>query len=216
MNYRKNPLVNDCLYHIYSKSIASFVIFNFTDDYKRMIKLIDFYRFQNNFRFSMVNSGQIKNYSSFSSKLVQIVAYCLMPTHIHLLLKQLECNGITKFMGNVLNSYSKYFNIKHKRKGPLWESHFKNALIESNEQLLHLTRYIHLNPTTAFLVNKPEDWQYSSYTEFLNTNNDRLSEYEDILEINPQDYQLFVNDNLNYQRELAKIKKTVIETNLTP
>jgi putative transposase len=79
-----------------------------------------------------------------------------MPTHIHLVLRQLKDGGISKFMSNILNSYSRYFNIKHNRKGPLWEGRFRKVLVGSDEQLLHLTRYVHLNPVTACLVDKPK------------------------------------------------------------
>ena len=70
-------------------------------------------------------------------------------------------------MGDILNSYSRYFNTKQKRKGPLWEGRFENVLIKTDEQLLHLTRYIHLNPVTAYLVDQAKDWQASSYNEYL-------------------------------------------------
>jgi len=160
--------------------------------------------------------GFSKHFISISQgkeKLVQIIAYCLMPTHVHLVLKQLEENGISIFMGNILNSYSRYFNTKHKRKGPLWEGRFKNVLVDNDEQLLHLTRYIHLNPATAYLVDKPEDWTMSSYKEYLlEANKDnRICEYDDILDINTPSYKTFVEDRVSYQRELVSIKKLLLE-----
>jgi putative transposase len=116
-------------------------------------------------------------------------------------------------MKNLLDSYSKYFNLKVKRKGPLWESRYKTVLVETDEQLLHLTRYIHLNPVTAYLINKPEEWKFSSYLEYLGEINDRekISEYEEFLEINPKDYKIFVENRISYQRELNKIKKLTFE-----
>ena len=135
-----------------------------------------------------------------------------MPTHIHLLLKQLIDNGISRYMKNLLDSYSKYFNIKHKRKGPLWESRFKNVLVKTDEQLLHLTRYLHLNPVTAYLVNSPEDWDYSSYGQYLDSKIDYpFCDFSDVLKINPEEYEKFVNDRIDYQRSLAKIKELIIE-----
>jgi len=135
-----------------------------------------------------------------------------MPTHVHLILKQLTSDGISDFIGKVLNSYSKYFNTKHKRKGPLWEERFKNILVITDEQLLHLTRYLHLNPATALIVEKPEDWPYSSYCEYLGIGQGiGLCKYQDILNINPKSYRKFVNDRISYQRELAKIKALITD-----
>jgi putative transposase len=136
-----------------------------------------------------------------------------MPTHIHLILKQAQDGGIEKFVGLISNSYSKYFNIRHARKGPLWEGRFKNILIENDEQLLHLTRHIHLNPATAFLVNDPGDWKYSSYNEHVETtaSDKRLCNFSNILKIDPVLYKKFTLDQIDYQRQLAKIKRLTLE-----
>lgn len=144
-------------------------------------------------------------------KIVQIIAYCLMPTHTHLILKQFTSSGISTFIGNILNSYTRYFNVKHHRKGPLWESKFQNVLVESDEQLLHLTRYIHLNPTSASLVKKPQDWKFSSYREYLGETDNPICLLEDLLEFQPKKYKQFVQDRIAYQRELAIIKKQLID-----
>jgi putative transposase len=136
-----------------------------------------------------------------------------MPTHLHLVLQQLKKDGISKLMNLVLNSYSSYFNKKHNRKGPLWESRFKVVAVQADEQLLHLTRYIHLNPVTALLVNSPEEWKYSSYGEYLSlTEKDqRICDFNGCLEINPLEYQRFVCNRIAYQRELAKVKSLLID-----
>ena len=136
-----------------------------------------------------------------------------MPTHFHLILRQLTDNGISIFMQNTLNSYSRYFNIKHNRKGPLWQGRFKSVLIKTEEQLLHLTRYIHLNPVTAYLVERSEEWPSSSYKEFLSDNDDgeKICRFRDILDIEPLSYREFVNDAVSYERELAKIKRLLLE-----
>ena len=144
-------------------------------------------------------------------KLIEIIAYCIMPTHIHLILKQSKKYGISKFMNNILDSYTRYFNTKHKRKGPLWETRFKNILVETDEYLLHLTRYIHLNPVTANLVDKPEDWLVSSYNEYLLRVGNKVCEYNDVLNINPVSYKKFVDDRISYQKELAKIKHLLFD-----
>jgi len=219
---RKDPLVDGEVYHIFDRSIADFVIFNNREELERMRQLIN-YQTKSNAKFSDFIESKIVERQGFNNafniisegkeNLVQIIAYCLMSTHIHLILKQLKENGISDYMRKILESYSSYFNAKHRRKGPLWESKFKNVLVTSEEQLLHLTRYVHLNPVTALLVNKPEDWVFSSYNEYLYKfkENSAICKFDDILEIKQPLYRKFVNNRISYQRELAKIKNLILD-----
>ena len=221
---RKEKLVVGEFYHVFSKSIADFKRFNSSNKIWRIKSMLKYYKvYDGRYGFSqfvrLKNTQKLGFAESFASilkekeKIVKIIAYCIMSTHIHLILQQLKKYGISNFMGNILNSYSRYFNNKHKRRGPLWEGRFKNVLIKTDEQLLHLTRYIHLNPVTAFLVNKPEDWQASSYNEYLGNldKNELICEYDDVLRIDKNSYRQFVNDRISYQRELGKIKKLLFE-----
>ena len=219
MGKRKIPLATDCYYHVYSRSIAGYVIFNEPADFYRMIELFDLYRYIDfNYRYSrfcelesVLQNQILKNIKVSSGNLVDIIAYCVMPTHIHLILKQNVDDGISKFMGKILNSYTRYFNIKHHRSGPLYDSKFKNVLVLTDEQLLHLTRYFHLNPTSAGLIEKPEDWLYSSYSEYLNDKTDGICQFRSLFDLDTKQYQKFVNDRKSYQRELSIIKKFLID-----
>jgi len=205
-------IVTGEVYHVFNKSISEFKIFNSESDFLRIKNVIRYYQIEKQpVKFSEFEERKVKNYTFNNKKLVEIICYCLMPTHIHLVVKQLIDLGISKFMNNILNSYSRYFNIKHNRKGPLWEGRFKKVLVETDEQLLHLTRYIHLNPTTAYLVDKPIDWEYSSYKEYISDCNERICKYEDIIDIKPDAYKTFVEDRISYQRELAKIRGLILE-----
>ncbi|ODS33577.1 MAG: hypothetical protein SCARUB_01311 [Candidatus Scalindua rubra] len=219
---RKYPLVVGGVYHVFSKSIAGFKIFNNNSEFSRMIATIRYYQKEKPSvkfsKFIKLNRVKEKNPDgtillSNNEKLLEVIAYCLMPTHLHLILKQLKESGITIFMSNILNSYTRYFNTKHNRKGPLWESRFKNVLVETDEQLFHLTRYVHLNPVTAYLVNKPEEWLASSYKEYVFkvVDNERICKYDDVLEVDPNSYREFVQDMVSYQRELATLKNLFFE-----
>lgn len=220
---RKKQLVTGETYHICSKSIAGFKIFNIEEDFERMRQLVKYYSKNKEIKFSdfiAYKSVLIEGFDNFLEKfsaddprIVQIIAYCFMPTHIHLVLKQLIDNAISNFMQKVLNGYSTHFNMTHKRKGPLWESRFKSIVVENDEQLNHLVRYLHLNSTTAKLTAKPEDWPFSSYNEYLGKvkDNCKICEFSDILDIKPASYRRFVNDQISNQRELAKIKKLLLE-----
>lgn len=221
---RKDPLEAGEVYHVMNKSIAGFKIFNTDKDYLRMIYMLRY--FQANIllpkfsRFLQLKEikekgfeAVFKDFTESSSQHIQIISYCLMPTHIHLVVRQLTKKGISIFMANLLNSYARYFNTKYKRKGPLWVGRFKNVLVKKDEQLLHLTRYVHLNPSTAELVKKPEDWPHSSYTEYKEPKMAQypLCQYDDLIDMKPKAYKSFVNNHIDYQRELGKIKKLVLE-----
>ncbi|EKD94211.1 MAG: hypothetical protein ACD_26C00167G0003 [uncultured bacterium] len=220
MQYRKEPLENGQIYHIFNKSIAGFKIFNCEADYFRIIETIKYYqrypvpvRYSELKRLSLPIQQQILINLFNQKKIVEVVAYCLMPTHLHLILKQLAENGIRILMSNVENSYARYFNTKYKRKGPLWVGRFKSVFVQNESQLYHLSRYVHLNPISANLTNKPEEWFYSSYNEYLNNidNNLRICDYKDIISIKPKTYREFVESRASYQRQISKIKKLMFD-----
>ncbi len=207
------PLVNNEYYHIINRSIAKFRVFSKNQICERFIKTIDYY--QTFPRFLSLSKylelKQVKSTSIATKQLVEIVAYCLMPTHFHIILKQCVDNGISSYMSKVENSFTKYFNIVNKRKGTLWEDNFKRILVESDEQLLHLTRYIHLNPVSAGLVAKPEDWLYSSYREYLSRNNQgvRICNFSHVIDIKPKEYKKFTEERIDEQKLLSKIKSQI-------
>lgn len=219
MPVRTFPIVTDEVHHVFSKSIVGFKVFRNAGEYERMEKLLKFYKLENPpLRFSAFLELKNKNYfqrkkSSDNDNLVKIVAYCFMPTHFHLVLKQMKDNGISTFMGRILNSYAKYFNIKTKRKGPLWESRFKNIAIQTDEILFHVTRYIHLNPVTGYLITRPDNWLFSSYKEFLGQveDNEKICDFSESMEVKTKSYQKFVDSNIDYQRKLAHIKKYFLD-----
>lgn len=91
---------------------------------------------------------------------IQIHSFCLMPSHFHLLLWQKDVGDIAKFMSSVIIAYGMYFNKKHKRRGPLFESEYKAVDIAEDPQLMHVSRYIHLIPIGYRL------WDHSSYSDF--------------------------------------------------
>ena len=222
---RKDILVSGEIYHVFNKSIAGYKIFNTDPDYSRITAMLHYFNVKHrgvkfaNFIKSenMADSVQththiIKSGSDMNERRVEIIAYCIMPTHLHLILRQLSDKGISSYMSDVLNSYTRYFNIKQNRKGPLWESRFKNVLVQTDGQLQHLTRYIHLNPVTSYLVDSPEIWHASSYNEYLSKDGiENICKYEDVLDITPDLYRKFVEDRVTYQRDLKQIKDLILE-----
>lgn len=215
---------NGEVYHVMNKSIAGYKIFISQKDYRRFEQALRYFAIAEKLpkmsefldRVDVEKVGFekcLEEYFGDAKRHVQIIAYCLMPTHIHLVLKQLQDHGISTFMSNILNSYTRYLNTKQKRRGPLWVGRFKSVHVETDEQLTHLTRYLHLNPTTADLIAKPEDWQWSSYHEYAHpdTVQHPLCQFSDQINMNPKSYKKFTEDQQDYQRELGTIKKIALE-----
>jgi putative transposase len=147
---RKISLVNDEYYHILNRGVDKREIFmNDEDRYRFLHNLYEF-----NDKNYVINpfSRRVDTCghpvaTSERNKLVEIICFCLMPNHFHFILKQLQENGISKFMHKLGQGYSHYFNGKYDRSGALFQGKFKSVHVSSDEQLTHLSRYIHvLNP----------------------------------------------------------------------
>ena len=95
-----------------------------------------------------------------------IYAYCLMDNHVHLLLKE-GSEGLATMMKRINASYAYYFNQKYHRVGHLFQDRFKSEPIENEKYLLAVIRYIHNNPIKAGMIEKPEQYKWSSYSSYL-------------------------------------------------
>ena len=213
-NYQFNTiLASGESYHVLSRCIAGYQIFKYKRNLNRFTDIIWYYQYVRlSLRFSKYLISPRKPKIG-GKKLVDILCYCLMPNHFHLVLTQLEERGISVYLNRLLNSYSRYFNVKHDRKGPLWEGRFKRKRLNSDEQLLHLTRYVHLNPVTDFMVEDPVDYPYSSYREYLRLVKSKISNPTKVLgeSYSAKRYKKFVMDQKDYQRRLKEIKNCLID-----
>ena len=95
-----------------------------------------------------------------------IHAYCLMNNHYHLLLET-PAGNLSQIMRHINGAYTTYFNVKRKRAGHLFQGRYKAILIEADSYALELSRYIHLNPLRAGSIEKPEDYEWSSYRFYI-------------------------------------------------
>ena len=143
-----------------------------------------------------------------------------MPNHFHLLLKQIKRKGISSFISNFQNSYAKYFNARHQRTGSLFQNPFKAVLVEDEGQLLHLSRYIHLNPYSSLVVKKKNDvlnYPWSSFIQYKNQKNS-FCQPEVVLDKfdSLKDYEKFVLDRADYQKTLEEIKHLTCEKPFYP
>jgi len=101
-----------------------------------------------------------------NSSFAAVVAYCLLPNHYHFLL-QLKSTEFSDAMQAFGTSYTKAVNKRFDRVGPLFQGRFQAIHVDRDEYLVHLSRYIHLNPVVAQLVKQPLHWEMSSYAEYM-------------------------------------------------
>lgn len=205
------PFVNGQFYHIYNRGVEKRTTFENRSDKNRFLSSMIYYQLEGP-KPKYSNSIKRKFSKNSENKVVDIVCFCLMPNHFHILLKQIKDNGITEFTSKLTNSYTRYFNTKHDRVGPLFQGEFKAVLVESNEQLLHLSRYIHLNPLVAYLVKDLDLYEWSSYSEYR-SGQPGICAKEDILAFfeSPNKYSEFVRDQTDYGLQLEFIKHHTLE-----
>lgn len=211
---QQHRIFKEGYFHIFNKSISNYRIFSKEYLKNRLLMCFNYYN-QDKIKYCLslylrkhkvpLDILLLKN-----NALVQFIGYCIMPDHYHLLLKILRNKLLSHFISNVENSYSRYFNILNNRKGPLWQNRFKSVQIKSNEQLLHVLRYVHLNPTTSSLVNKPEDWPHSSYKQYIN-NPKLLLNTKEISINNISSFVSFHENQIDYQRILKINRKLYLE-----
>jgi len=221
---RKEPLVTGEIYHIFNKGISLQPTFTSIKEFKRAIELARYYQNINPpLRYSqfiiLSNERRSQILEELSRKkefLIEIICFCLMTNHFHFIVKQIEEGGISKFMSQFTNSYTRYFNVKHKRNGPLFQGKFKAVRVETEEQLVHLSRYIHLNPYSSYVVRTLKElkkYPYSSLPEYLGKSQTGFCNKEIIFSYfrYPKLYQKFVFDQADYQRRLEKIKHLTLD-----
>ena len=209
----------DHLYHVFNKSIAGYNIFSQEKNIQRFLSLLVYHNTtepKQSFSRFCQNNGTTFYYSKKNMLLpsefsgIKILAYCVMPDHYHLVCKILKPDFFSKYISDVENSYTRYFNIKYHRKGPLWQSRMKAKIIFSDFLFSHVVRYVHLNPTTKSLVQKPEQWKFSSYSEYI-TNPTLLKSTPEFVTSSTQSFKDFTENQIEYQRTLRRIKKLKID-----
>lgn len=209
---RSTSLVNGEIYHIYNRGSEKRNIFTQLRDYKRFKQTIYYYQYSG--PKPRLSISPLKSFQPDPSKmLVEILCFCLMPNHFHFMVKQLKDNGISIFMSQLSNSYTKYFNTKYKRVGALLQGAFKSVLVESEEQLIHLSRYIHLNPVVSGICKFPEDYPWSSFDEYMN--GESLCSTSLVLSLfsSKDKYAQFTKDQINYGITLETAKHQLIDIN---
>lgn len=212
---RKIVFTNGEIYHVFNRGVDKREIFLSAWDYRRALKTIEYYKHSETpLRLSefltLSDKRQKESLTRNSAVQVEIVSYCLMPNHFHFSIKQLLDYGISNFMSNFANSYSKYFNTKNQRSGHLFQGRFKARHVEDDIQLKHLSRYIHLNPVASSVVSigKLKDYRWSSYSEYLGITDQVISKPEEVLQLfhSVWDYEAFVLNQADYLESIKEME----------
>lgn len=244
MPYRKEQFINGEIYHVVLRALDDNLIFKDVNDYYRGIFSI--YEFNNlkpttiqnrrkeRARFKKLSSPDrdrvsiVADFVDKRDKLVDILAFCFMPNHIHLLLRQLKENGITQFMRKVGIGYAGYFNRRHSRKGYVFQNRFKDVHIENDDQLKTVFTYIHTNPISLIEpgwkkvgIKDPEkiekflnNYKWFSYSDYIGNNNfPSVTERNFILEImgGKQGCKDFVDNWIRYKKMIGEFPEILLE-----
>jgi len=147
MSFRKVVFAPEEYYHIYNRGNSKQRIFLDDGDYDRFVKLLYLCNSDLNINFRDV-VGSVENIYKYDrgDEKVNIGAYCLMPNHFHILVREKEENNISAFMKKLATAYVMYFNKKYERTGGLFEGKFKAQHVTENNHLKYLFSYIYLNP----------------------------------------------------------------------
>lgn len=170
MNHRdyKEFAANE-FFHVYNRGVGKMKIFIDKEDFNLFL-----IRLKENLFPELID---LKNISKdayrrkrLPPKSFDLISYCLMPNHFHLLIRQNTDLPITQLISKLCTSYSKYFNKKYNRVGSIFQDKFKAVRVDKNEQLLWTSCYIHENPRKAEIVKNLSDYEWSSYPDFLKDN----------------------------------------------
>ena len=182
----RNPryLLNTRYFHVMTQGINKSYIFNNEVDIKHYIKTM---------------------YKIKSDYSVEIVAYCIMNNHTHMLISTDNVNILSKLMHRINTSYAQYYNVKYKRVGPLFRDRFKSQEIFDEKQLLNCIKYIFDNPVKAGMCNHASEYAYSNYFDLGNfeiADYDFIEFYKDEAEKCHIVVQKFLNENNLKKEEL--------------
>ena len=223
MPYRIKPIVTGNYYHIFNRGIDKRLIFQDVRDYRRFLEVAYYYQWPNTrLRYSMFKllSKEAKfrlfekmKDDSFTS--VSLLCFALLPNHFHFIIKQSIDGGISKFMKNLSDSYTRYFNIKYKRLGPLFQGQFKAVHVDKEDQLLILSRYIHLNPLISAVVDSKANlykYPWSSLPQYLHIT-DGICNITEIKKkfTSVEQFRKYLEDQKDYDSKMEGIKHLILE-----
>lgn len=210
--YLVRDFIDGSIYHIFNRGVERRTIFQDDQDYHLFLYYMYIYVTPLERVLRRYHNLPLRLFNKNVAKQVDLLAYCLMPNHFHFLLRQKEKGGISQFMKQLSNAYTRYFNTKYRRGGVLFEGAFKSVHVPTDELLMHISRYIHLNPVVANLSQEPA-YTWSSYNEYIGEAPLKLCHTKTVLDLFPSvyAYKKFVHDQKDYAKKLQEIKYFTIE-----
>lgn len=214
MPRRDIPIVGGEIYHVMNRAIGDSDLFLTSSFYKRFLYSLEYYnhlnppvRYSKLFDLSASDRSNIWEQVTSLPRIVDVLAYCLMPNHFHLVVRPHQNESISIWLGKANNSFSKSYNLLNKRKGPLCQHRFKAVPVFSQEQLIHTIRYVHINPAVAGLIPKQEldKHLWSSYPEYVGAGKSILvldKEHFSECFKSKGDLESFTLDQIDYARSL--------------
>ena len=175
-------------YHIYNRGVEKRDIFLDEQDYAVFLNYLKKY-------LSPSSSRSGSDPHELATE-IDLLSFCLMPNHFHLLVKQSTRSGITKLVRAICTNYVMYFNKKYERVGTLFQGKYKAVLVNKDAYLLHLSRYIHLNP---FPKSNPKFYEYSSYSYYLGKKSANWLKTNEILNYFKSARKTGLKDMLSYE-----------------
>lgn len=190
-------------YHIYNRGVARQSIFLGQADKRYFLSLLD--RHLN--PHSTITDNMKRPYNKFDNSL-ELLCFCLMSNHFHMLVYlEEDVKSLSEFMRSIGTAYTMYFNLKYKRVGPLFQGTYKAASILEDTYLLHISRYIHLNPREY------KTYKYSSLPDYLGITQLPWLHPNKILDLfDGSDYLDFVEDYEEHKQMLDDVKKQLADT----
>jgi len=188
--------IPNTFYHVYARGHGKMEIYKDDHDYKVFLNLIKRYL---NIEITIDPTGQ--PYNNLHGK-IELTCYCLMPNHFHMLLFQINEHAMSRLMRGVMTSYSRYFNNKYKLSGAVFETTYKASIISSDKYLMHISRYIHINPINWSI------YKYSSLPYYRGQQPPKWVQPKRIINLfySPDEYEAFLADYEDYKNMLAEIK----------
>lgn len=210
--YLLRNFTDESVYHIFNRGVDKRVIFQGEEDYHLFLYYLYIYITPLERVLRRYHDLPIRLFQKNLAKQVDLLCYCLMPNHFHLMVRQREKGGVSQLMKQLSNAYTHYFNLKYSRAGALFEGAFKAVVIPTDELLMHTSRYIHLNPVVSGLSREPE-YAWSSYKEYIDESTLNLCNTKPILDLfaSVYAYKKFHNDQKDYAKKLSEIKHLTIE-----
>ena len=213
MGYRGDELVTGEIYHIYTRGIEQRTIYRNDSDRKRFILLMLHCMRMENSSYSIdIKAGYTPSLPPSGKGFVDLLCYSLMSNHVHFLIKQNFDGGISLYMQRLLKSYAKYFNMTQGRSGGLFVSPFKSSLVVNDEQLLHVSRYIHINAYVAHMVENLSDYRWCSLNEYIAKVEPARCHIQLLQSLmNYEQYKEFVYDQADYLRSIVDYQHLMLE-----